>query len=314
MIGNRVYHYTTMDTFFHLIESISESKDKNSFVFRATHLFFMNDPQEFVYGQKVLMEILKDIESEKDVPNDYCLSNFFERHKEKSIEEWNQTFLKSIEEQNEIPYAISFSRHEDSLPMWLNYGENGKGICLSFHESELNIAGLSPSDQQDEKIEKVCVLNNYDVYYKPKTIIDHNGHKSWLYKEIKRQYEKLYWDNIQDRDIQNLLKQQIAVIKALTIVECPYIKSIEYEGEKESRIIRSLRRDYNGDLKELHFRCNDKGNIIPYVNMEIPIHMLDYVRIGPISDIELSKKAINMMKKYGLIFDIKESQIQYRDY
>lgn len=297
MIGNRIYHYTTMEAFYHLIESITESKDKNSFVFRATNLFFMNDPQEFLYGQKVLMEILERIERDKNVPDDKCLYDFFVRHKEKSIEQWNRTLLDSIEEQNEIPYAIAFSHHKDSLPMWLNYGNQGKGVCLAFPEYRANITGLGLSNPGKADIEIDGSMSTKEVFYQSNSIINQNNKKTWLYKDIENLYNKLYWGIVQKGNVNDWFSLQYAVIKALIIVECPCIKSIEYEGENECRIIRRLHQDYKGDMSELHFRCNNKGNIIPYVNVEIPVNMLDYVRIGPMADTELSKNTINMMKK-----------------
>ena len=135
----RVYHYTTMNAFLKLLESIENSSKKESFVFQASNIFFMNDPQELIYGQKVLTEVLEDIEIDKHVPDDICLSTLFRKRKEKSEEEWLPKLLDGIHKRNESPYVISFSRNDDSLPMWLNYGDGGKGVCLAFEEYQSNI-------------------------------------------------------------------------------------------------------------------------------------------------------------------------------
>ena len=101
----RVYHYTTMDAFLKLIESIEKSSDKKSLVFRATNIFFLNDPQEFIYGQEVLMEVLKEIEYDKHVEYDLRLSSLFSNHKEKTEKEWLKELLDGIHKQNESPFV-----------------------------------------------------------------------------------------------------------------------------------------------------------------------------------------------------------------
>ena len=76
----RVYHYTSMDAFLCLLESIKKSSDQKSFIFRATNIFFLNDPSEFIYGQKILMEVLKVIEYEKSVNYDLRISDISRRY------------------------------------------------------------------------------------------------------------------------------------------------------------------------------------------------------------------------------------------
>ena len=68
-----VHHYTTMDAFLNLLKGIKVISDKRCFVFRATNIFFLNDPQEFIYGQNVLWEILKDVENNKHIDD----NNYF---------------------------------------------------------------------------------------------------------------------------------------------------------------------------------------------------------------------------------------------
>ena len=105
------------------------------------------------------------------------------------------------------------------------------------------------------------------------------------------------------------------MLRGLTIVHAPYIKTKDYEGEREVRLAKTIKNKGGDKLSEIKYRCNAKGNIVPYIDIEIPTSQLEYVRIGPLTNKGLSTSVIEMMKNsYGLKFDIKESEIQYRDY
>lgn len=314
MIGNRVYHYTSVEALMCLLESVEESKGKMNFVFRASNIFYMNDPQEFVCGIDVLMEILKDIELYKHVEPEYKLSVFFNRHKEKTHEEWCKILMDSIRASNYTPYVISFSEQKDSLPMWLHYGSNGKGVCLSFSEYLVNLKGWNINSPQDTDLEVTDDLNVDKVYYSSSNLI-HNDCDNTLYGTIEKLYQKLYHEKLISNPPKDLQEFQIGILKALIVVLCPFVKSMEYESEKEVRIVKTIHRDFDNHLENLHFRTNYKGNIIPYLKVEIPKSQLDYVTIGPLANFELTKFALEQMKmKYDLRFKILPSKVKYRNY
>ena len=225
----RVYHYTSMRALLSLLESVKESTDKNSFVFKATNIFFLNDPQEYVYGQKILMEVLKDIETDKEVEDNLCLSSLFSRHPEKSINEWLDVLRNSIFEKDESPYVISFSRYEDSLPMWLNYADGGKGVCMAFAEyrSTFVSESLAPKDINDMVVDIYDELGTHDVKYKNFTEKDNP-----LRKNLDNMYD-YYLDKVKTISPNHLLELQIGMLRGLTIVHAPYIKTKDYEGERE---------------------------------------------------------------------------------
>ena len=305
----RVFHYTTMDALLKLIESIKDSSDKNSFVFRATNIFFLNDPQEYIYGQKVLMDVLKEIEYDKDVKNEFRLSSFFSRHPNKSEDEWLKILRNSIIDNEESPYVISFSRNEDSLPMWLNYGDNGKGVSLAFAEYRSKFIGenYDPKSIDDMVVDIYDSLGTHDVSYK-----DFENKDNPLRKNLDYMYD-YYLEKKNSIPQEELQELQIGMLRGLTIVHAPYIKTVYYSGENEARLAKS--RNNKEKPYELKFRSNIKGHIVPYIDIEIPVKQLDYVRIGPLANKDLLRKAIEMIKKkYNLEFDIKESDINYRDY
>lgn len=309
----RVYHYTTMDAFLKLIESIEKSSDKKSFVFRATNIFFLNDPQEFIYGQEVLMEVLKEIEYDKHVEYDLCLSSLFSNHKEKTEKEWLKELLNGIHKQNESPYVISFSRNIDSLPMWLNYGDCGKGVCLAFAEyrSKVIADSFDPKSIINAKVEIYDQLGTYDVSYDLESLENKDNN---LRSALDSLYD-YYLKKIKVIKLNEVPELQIGMYRAFSEIIAPYIKTKDFEGEREVRLSKIVNKDKGKILSEIKFRCNARGHIVPYIDIEIPQKQLDYVRIGPLADKELSTKVLEMVKtKYKLKFGVETSNIQYRDY
>lgn len=307
----RVYHYTSMDAFLCLLESIKKSSDKKSLVFRATNIFFMNDPQEFIYGQEILMEVLKEIEYEKQVDYDLQLSSIFKKNIKE--EEWLVKLRESIHKNNESPYVISFSHNSDSLPMWLNYGDDGNGVCLAFTEYRSRIKkGTSKLKDLDiAQVEIYDMLGTHDVYYNADSLKNKDNR---LRKLIEYLYD-YYLNKIKSISSEELLRLRIDCLRAFTEVTAPYIKTKEYESENEVRLAKTVKGDKNNDINEIKFRCNAKGHIIPFIDVEIPTKKLDYVRIGPLVNKELTSKGLEMIKKkYKLDFEIRESAVKYRNY
>lgn len=303
----RVYHYTSMDAFLKLLESIKDTSDKKSFAFWATNIFFLNDPQEYVYGQKILLEVLKEIEFSKNVNYDLRLSSFFENDENELLNK----LLDDIHKKNQSPYVISFSRNEDSIPMWLNYGDRGKGICLAFAEyrSKFIDKNFDTNNINDLVVDIYDSLGTYDVRYKNFDDIDNH-----LRQNLDYMYD-YYLKKVKTIPKKNIIELKLGMLRGLTMVHAPYIKTKYFEGEREVRLSKTNYSDKKDKPYEINFRTNAKGNIIPFIKVEIPTSQLDYVRIGPLADRDLSKKVIEMMKtKYRLKFNIVDSKVQYRDY
>lgn len=303
----KVYHYTSMKAFLSLIESIKN----DNFVFNATNIFFCNDPQEFVYGQEVLLELIKHIESKKNIEDRIRLSSLFGNDNKKCR---LKMIVDSIHEHNESPYIISFSRNRDNLPMWLNYGDGGKGVCLEFVEYRGKI-DWDNYDYQNTRNENVIIydmLGTHDVNYDVDGLRENDN---ILQKTAESIYD-YYLKRLNTITSNEVLDLAISTIKALTIVTAPYIKTKKWSYEKEVRLAKTIRYDENNQIDKVQFRCNLKGNIIPYIDIEIPVKQLSSIRIGPLVNKELAKRVLNMIKKRysNLKFDINESAIEYQNY
>lgn len=81
--------------------------------------------------------------------------------------------------------------------MWLNYGNQGKGVCLAFPEYRANITGLGLSNPGKADIEIDGSMSTKEVFYQSNSIINQNNKKTWLYKDIENLYNKLYWGIVQ---------------------------------------------------------------------------------------------------------------------
>ena len=300
MANNMVYHYTSTDVLWHLIESIKDSKDKDCFIFRATHVFFMNDPQELIYGQKILKNVFSEIEAELGIESKYKLSILLDNVDQKNPNR-DKSLLNFLKNQDEMPYVISFSRLEDNLPMWLNYGNGGKGINLAFEDNR-------------EQPYKVKLINgkrmSYESFYTSDVYYRDLPKDSPLYKLIRETIIS-YKEDIDSgyTDIQG------PYLEALVQIAAPLIKTSFYENEKEARVFKSVSYDFSKDVDKIQFRSNGYNNLVPYIGIEISVNQLKAVRIGPLAKYELTRMAIELMKKkYNLQFDILPSEVQYREY
>ena len=304
---NLIYHYTSMNVFLHLVESLDNNEN---FIFHASDVFYMNDPQEYIYGQKVLINVIKKIEESRNIPISERLSEYFVNSDAIDIDCICKCLSNVSHQDYNTPFVISFSKNKDSLPMWLNYGSNGSGVCLGFQLTKTNIQEVeigtktftfqSAMDWKDVKY--------YSIDDKKK-----NGKDHGLYKMIERSYNHLYNDN--NRKGMKVDEFKIQTLQNLFIDYCPYIKRIDYEYEQEVRIARKVRITSKDDLSNLNFRINSKGNVIPYINIEIPKEYLKLVKIGPLANHELTSSALKMIKeKYDLDYDLSQSCVKYRNY
>ena len=102
--GNRLYHYTSLNTFLCMMRTREIWMGSTG---------SMNDRKEITYYIELL---------EKEL-NSYCRQDFFEKV------------------YNQIPfsykYAFCLSTEKDDAAQWERYGDSAMGVCLSFNVGEL---------------------------------------------------------------------------------------------------------------------------------------------------------------------------------
>lgn len=302
MNSDLVFHYTSIDTLRCLIESVPQSEHKDSFLFQASNILFMNDPNEFYYGRKILVRTLQEIEDELDIDDEWRLSTLWSGKTSEEEKMKDQEYMRYLQNAKEIPYVLSFSLLEDSLPMWLNYGNHGKGVCLALQDNR-----EQPYINKDTEKGKQSYLSFYtsDVFY------DDIDKESNLYKIIYNTVKEYKEDNtFHDLNIKD------AYFDALLQIAVPFIKTLHYKGESEVRVSQTIGFNHYGNNNVTKFRCNKFGNIVPYINIEIGVDQLKYIILGPLVNFSLTKLAIEMLAEEILNrnIDIRISNVQYREY
>ena len=173
------YHYTTLETFFAIINNIeavnlNRSKKKNKLddkfplILRATHADYLNDLKDSKSGIQMLVDSLRRYEEslpkekQKNMASKLDVS-WWERKIEAGF------ILKE-------PFITSFSAIKDSLPMWNAYSNKGIGVALG-----LNLNNLKKGTNIPEK----CNLQMVKCDYSTENDLDY--HKD----AIQRFYEML---------------------------------------------------------------------------------------------------------------------------
>lgn len=302
-MGSCVYHYTSIDAFRSLIESVGKSKYNDSFLFRASNILYMNDPNELYYGRRVFIRTLVEIEEKLDINDNHRISSQWigKSYEEEQLKD--EEYIQYLQKNKDIPYVLSFSLLEDSLPMWLNYGNGGRGVCIAFQDNRNQPLRRRKTDYGEAVYESFYTS---DVHY------DKIEKESWLYQmlcdtmvDYKKDIQNGYSDSMKD-----------AYFDALLQYAAPYVKTIHYKNECEVRSSKTIGPSFIGDANMVSFRCNKHGNIIPYIDVEINVDQLKYVILGPLVDYSLTKLALDMMADRYLAnkFEIKPSKVQYREY
>lgn len=314
-----VYHYTSLDTFLKIIDGI----DNNNFILHATDIFSMNDPTEFIHGYRQLWSILPQIESDlyKNIRNNpqtydidlsflgdrYRLSNMWKGLGGKN-KSWLKAYIEAMHQSYTSPFVISFSCHEDYLPMWSTYGDNGKGIAIGldiqsfFTKMTLDDGTILLDFTRNNENELHSILVEYDK-------ISVNHPLSLVAKNYISNYLKLIPNTeIHDED---LLVLQVNAFDNITKLASAMIKNEAYRYEDESRLVT-----YAQSIRDVKFKVSSTKKILPYIEIRIPTSKLKKIVIGPCCDYKVIKNAIKVRLEQQKIVlkddDLVKSKVPYR--
>lgn len=299
-----VYHYTTIEKFQEILKSSIGTDGKISeFKFWASSIYAMNDPMEFRYGYNILWkEIIPDIEREIGIKNDiYKISKLNDLYVQKPEEEFSRMIIHRLYDSHETPFIISFSKRKDFLPMWTTYAQDGTGICLGFNNYDVKIEKLDA----ESDVDIIYNLHAPDVSYKR----NDEEIKNLILKLYRKKYTELK-NNSDERKIKDSLTKELGLY---AIVASPYFKHSAYEYEQETRLIQ-----FKKDEKDVKFRCNARGRLIPYIEVPVEASFLQKIIVGPCADFEsIGRELRNMLSQYGINLQqdsITKSKVPYRQY
>ena len=263
----------------------------------------MNDPTEYQYGyyllaNKLLPQIEKDLRI-KD--NSLKLSRIWSNNNEtkKNPAIWHDFLIKDNMEKYQIPFVISFSKQQDFLPMWNTYANSGNGIALGFNHYEWS---FTPDIKNDYKVEVFRKLHAKDV--------DYGEIGEIPYKVILDLYKNYYKKVSAMEDYQERFNYMIQQLSTFSVIVSPYIKHKAYQYEQEVRLIK-----FKNDLKDVKYRCNEKGHIIPYIEIPIKKEYLAKIIIGPCADFESVCRTLKSeLLQLRIDVPIIKSAVPYRNY
>ena len=292
----RVYHYTSIESFQKMIDGIFRDGKDYYLTFWATSIYAMNDPMEFLHGYNLLKDnVLPDIEKELCITeNSFKLSHIWNIIvKETTPSNGIDYLINHIYDNHLCPFIISFSKKKDFLPMWNAYSDKGKGVCLCFNNNEYLY-----KDDQPIILNK---LHAMDVTYK---IIDDVSSKT-----IKNFYNDYYQTYKRIPDEPQRTKKMIDYLISLIVVFSAYHKNEAYQYEEESRLVI-----FKHNESDVHYRLSKNGRLISYIKENVKLKHLEEIIVGPCADSEyVIRELKNQLHRYG-IKDVTPSNVPYREF
>ena len=267
-------HYTNIEVIPYII--IKKIKNEDNFETKGKLLLsnanYMNDPSE----GKILLEYLNTIDS--------SFSSLFYR---------NEFEVSSV-------YLSSFTTAIDNLPMWSQYGDNGKGCCIVFNKNYFD----KPKEVHDildkgkEKIyEDECVL--YRICY----IDDKNN--EYKFQEKDKEIERCL-KNISE-NLKNINNQNEKKIILKYLEQIRYLfKSSNYEHEEEYRILKNVPIN----SKKIITREDVKPVPKLYVKIESKLNQISEVILGP--KVDFPDYISPYIKYCDEKIEIRKSKVKFR--
>lgn len=253
MNGQNIVHYTKASTVQYLL------KKDHSAQLRLNNAVYMNDPEEGQILKKVLCQLDKNNE----------LENLFKNEDVK-----NYTYLACFS-----PYD-----KRDELPMWIHYGDGGKGVGLVFHNSFFDKTDLYKVQYIDVKDPDINKLNQ-NVQEKITAILN-------LLEKDKIKNT----DNKEVKDYVNIILNYVSYL----------FKDKAYEYENEVRILNY--KDYNSqDIKTAVYESG-----IPRLFIEYNKCISDENCVEVIAGPKANYTEIAAYAKYVGIPKVSQSKIKYR--
>ncbi len=247
-------HYTKASTVQYLL------KKDHSAQLRLNNAVYMNDPEE---GQ-ILKKVLCQLDQNNELEN----------------------LLKDTEDIKNYTYLTCFSPYDkrDELPMWIHYGDGGKGVGLVFHNSFFKGTDLYKVQYIDVK--------NFDIGKLDRKV----RKKIRIILNLLRKDEVKNNTNKEFKDYVNIILNYVSYL----------FKDKAYEYENEVRILNY--KDYDSqDIK-----TDDAGRDIPRLFIEYKQCITDKNCVEVIAGPKAQYTEIAAYAKYVGIQKVSQSEIKYR--
>ncbi len=292
-----VYHYTSIETLFAILERYRRDMKKEALVFRASNIYKLNDPKEMEAGYDMVKSFLHKFEK-KEIPEVYWLYDIsnIKEYEKKCKEDYIIGEKNYIVGSGHVPYTISFSARRDYLPMWSLYGKSGKGVCLKFNAYNM-IKNIS-----DAEIGFVAYNNT-------------RSSMRTLNEIIPKMY-KMYMNEYKDKHSELSVDNKIRELATICLSVSPYIKFRDYQYEKEFRLTHYKHYGINRDEiinSSIHDLWTPFFDIDSYVETPIPAESLKEIIVGPNMDFDSIRNIIKReVKACDLDVIVSKSKVPFR--
>ena len=273
----KIGHYTNIEVIpYVIIKKITDEYNPDDTKGRLllSNANYMNDPSE----GKILLEYLNTMDS--------SFSSLFYR---------NEFEVSSV-------YLSSFTTAIDNLPMWSQYGNNGKGCCIVFNKNYFDkpkeVHDITDNLKENESVRQdECVL--YRICY----IDDKNN--EYKFQEKDKEIEKCL-KNISEnlKKISNQNEKKI-ILKYLEQIRYLF-KSSDYKHEKEYRILKNVPIN----SKKIITREDVKPVPKLYVKIESKLNQISEVILGP--KVDFPDYISPYIKYCDEKIEIRKSKVKFR--
>ena len=258
---------------------------------------FQNDPDEFLYGKQLALEVLDTFAVA--APNNYA----------KQLIESVRSILTSDKLGSALHVFLAcFSRKRDDLGQWRAYGDNGRGFAIGFAPPMFAIE--DPAFQTH--IEKMYLGSV--VYDQTEALSRHREAIGWALDEFlaaARLYPHLMKSSVK-RDA-FLQEMRTSLIASPLIWYSLTAKHHAYRDEDE---VRQVLLGAGDDLKP-YIQTRVRGSeIVPYVAAPWRVRkkgMIKEIIIGPAASFGAEEAVIAMLRSCGIDgVKVTRSEIPYR--
>lgn len=274
-----VYHYTSAQTLYHLLNAkrlSAEGKDSQALDEKNSDEQRVSLPCENLAFLATDIAALNDRTEYKEITN--LIS---EVGKTETIKLMDET-LKGI------PFVISFSTLPDWLPMWLNYADDGRGVCLKFNKEALERNLIKDHQQNPEWIR--AGLCHYE-----KT------------KEFENLYERVKEGNRNGVFTETII-ENLQLYNEFSF-QSAFLKDKSFKPESEWRLV----------IFSTNYLFYPKNNgWIARTRVNIPINCLEEIKLGPCTR-ELDKlfveRIVHLIESpSGRLIHVSQSTHPYRGF
>jgi len=258
MEGEKIYHYTNLESLKNMLEFKS---------MWATNCEYLND----------LLE-LKTLENEFD--------KIFDINDEPIRLYVKNILTKELIKLKKLTYIISFTRDNDSIAMWRNYGNNG--IVLEFDTSEMiniakqNVINVIGRDKKNIKL-STCNIYGYAIYddLLLKDLFE------FLFKTARNEYKAAPNSKKDKISFEHQFETTMALYNVYFVK-----KDRNFSFEKEFRMVFTINEEDIGKVEKFKIKNN---MYVPYIDIK-------FIKNGylPLKSITINPEQKDHMYESGL--------------